>query len=97
MELSDIKLRLNNEKAILEKYHVKSIGIFGSFARGEQKSRSDIDILVDFYNDDNMDLFTFIELKNYLSDRLGRKVDLVMRDSLKPYIAKHVLEEVVYL
>ena len=51
---------------------------------------------LDFENDD-MDLFTFIELKNYLSSRLGRKVDLVMKDSLKPHIGKRIMDEVVYL
>lgn len=44
-----------------------------------------------------MDLFTFIELKDHLSNRLGRKVELVMKDSLKPYIGKSILEEVVHL
>ena len=96
MDLSDIKTCLIKEKSTLSKYHIKSIGVFGSFVRGEQRSKSDIDILVDFENDD-MDLFTFIELKNYLSKRLGRKVDLVMKDSLKPHIGKRIMDEVVYL
>lgn len=96
MDLSDIKTRLANERSTLEKYHIKSIGIFGSFVRGEQRPKSDIDILVEF-DDDDMDLFTFIEVKDYLSRRLGRKVDLVMKDTLKPYIGKRILDEVVYL
>lgn len=97
MDLSDIKACLANERATLEKYHVKSIGVFGSFVRGEQSAKSDIDILVDFDNEDDMDLFTFIELKEHLTHRLGRKVDLVMRTSLKPYIGQRILSEVVYL
>ena len=96
MDLKDIIACLTKEKSALSKYHIKSIGVFGSFVRGEQRQRSDIDILVDFENDD-MDLFTFIELKNYLSSRLGRKVDLVMKDSLKPHIGKRIMDEVVYL
>ena len=96
MDLSDIKTCLETEKQALAKYHIKSIGVFGSFVRGEQRTRSDIDILVDFENED-MDLFSFIELKNYLSSRLGRKVDLVMKDSLKPHIGKHIMDEVIYL
>lgn len=96
MDLSDIKTCLIKEKATLSKYQIKSIGVFGSIVRGEQRSKSDIDILVDFENDD-MDLFTFIELKNYLSSRLGRKVDLVMKASLKPHIGKRIMDEVVYL
>ena len=97
MDLADIKACLAEELPTLEKYHVKSIGVFGSFVRGEQKSRSDIDILIDFNDQADMDLFTFIKLKNHLSSRLGRKVDLVMKDSLKPYIGKRILEEVSYL
>jgi len=94
MNLSDIKTLLANEQDILAQYHIKSIGIFGSFVRGEQSPKSDIDILIEFDNDE-MDLFTFIELKNYLSSRLGRKVDLVMKDTLKPYIGKRILDEVL--
>ena len=96
MDLADIKACLVKEKPTLAKYHIKSIGVFGSFVRGEQRKRSDVDILVDFENED-MDLFTFIELKNYLSSLLGRKVDLVMKDSLKPHIGKRIMDEVIYL
>lgn len=96
MDLAEIKACLAREKSTLSKYHIRSIGVFGSFVRGEQRPKSDIDILVDFENDD-MDLFTYIELKNHLSSRLGRKVDLVMKDSLKPHIGQRIMDEVVYL
>ena len=86
------KLRqLKDELAL--RYHVKSIGLFGSVARGEQAPGSDIDILVEF--DPAIGLLKFIELEEFLSDRLGRKVDLVSRKALKPQIGRVVLSELV--
>jgi len=75
-----------------DQYNVKYIGLFGSYIRGEQTPESDLDILVEFSKTPT--LFKFINLENYLSDNLGIKVDLVMKDSLKPNIGKHILNEV---
>ena len=96
--LEQIKSILEQQKTYLkEKYEVKEIGIFGSYIRGKQKKKSDVDILIEFEPDSKMDLLTFVELENYLSDLLGIKVDLVMKTALKPRIGKHILDEVVYL
>jgi len=93
-----IKIALKKHEHILnEKYGVKEIGIFGSYVKGKAKKSSDLDILVDFREDADIGLLEFIELENYLSDLLGIKVDLVMKDSLKPRIGKHILQEVAYL
>lgn len=78
---------------IAEEYQVKSIGVFGSFVRQEQRADSDLDLLVAFV--DPPGLFRFIELENYLSDRLGLQVDLVMQDALKPALGVQILQEVV--
>lgn len=51
--------------------------------------------MVDFY--ETIDLFTFVELENYLSEILGVKVDLVMKDALKPRLKEKILSEAVYL
>jgi len=75
------------------KYSVREIGIFGSYVRNEQGQSSDVDILVEF--EKTPSLLEFISLENYLSDILGVKVDLVMKDSLKPNIGRHILEEVI--
>lgn len=89
-----IKRKLATYKPILaEKYKVKEIGIFGSYVRGEQKRKSDLDLLVDFT--ESISLLDFIHLENELSVLLGIKVDLVMKSALKPRIGKHILEEVV--
>ncbi len=76
-------------------YRVKSLGVFGSYVRREQRSDSDLDLLVTF--DEPPGLLKFIEMENYLTDLLGVKVDLVMQDALKPAIGKRVLAEVVQI
>ncbi len=92
----DIRKALSKHKRELrQKYNVKEIGIFGSYVRGEQKSKSDVDILVEFEESSTLSLLDFIGLENYLSDVLGVKVDLVEKHTLKPRIGKRVLEEVV--
>jgi predicted nucleotidyltransferase len=76
-----------------KEYNINYLGIFGSYVRGEQKEDSDLDILVEFSK--TPDLFEFIGLKQDLSDILGVKVDLVMKNALKPRIGERILEEVV--
>jgi hypothetical protein len=78
-----------------ESYAVSEIGIFGSFARGEQRDGSDVDVLVEFARP--IGFVTFIRLENRLQEILGRKVDLVTRKALKPYIGRHILDEVRYV
>lgn len=80
---------------LADKYKVKEMGIFGSYIRGEQGKRSDIDILVEF--EEPVGLFKFLELEEYLSDLLGLKVDLVTKGALKPRIGERILKEVSYL
>jgi len=73
------------------RYHVRTLEVFGSYVCGEAGSESDLDLLVTF--DEVPTLFQFIALENYLSDNLGVKVDLVMKDGLKPAIRKYILAE----
>lgn len=87
----------DHKEKLRQKYQVKEIGVFGSYVRGEQKAKSDVDILVEFEDRAKIGLLKFINMENYLSDLLGVKVDLVMKDALKPTIGKHILEEVIYL
>jgi len=95
-KLDELKSTLAKHKEELRsEYGVKEIGVFGSYVRGEQRKRSDIDLLVDFEEYSNLTLLDFIRLENYLSDLLGVKVDLVEKQTLKPRIGKHVLAEVV--
>lgn len=97
------KANLNRAKRILrahlpelrERYAVTSLGMFGSYVRGEQKKRSDLDLLVEFERAPS--LFKYIELEDHLSDLVGVKVDLVMKKTLKPHIGQAILAEVVPL
>ena len=80
-------------KETLRKYEPSLVGIFGSYARNEQTSSSDIDILVDFHHQIN--LLDLIGLEQELSEQLGIKVDLVtlrsINEQLKPYIQQDLI------
>ena len=100
--MGKIKKIIQINKVLKENYHelqdtfkVKEIGIFGSYARNEQKAKSDVDILVEFREEPS--LFKFIRLEDYLNKILSIKVDLVMKSALKPEIGKRILSEVTYL
>lgn len=78
---------------LLKKYGVVKAGIFGSYARGEQKKSSDIDMLVKINKD--ISLLKFVSLKQELEDILDSKVDLVEYETLKPLIRKQILQDEV--
>lgn len=80
-----------------QKYQVRQLGIFGSFVRGEQTDTSDIDLLAEFAPNTRFGLLTFCQLENDLSELLQHKVELVMKDGLKPHIGKRISQEVIYL
>jgi hypothetical protein len=77
---------------VLKKYGVKKAGIFGSYARGEEKKDSDIDILIQPTK--NMGI-EFIEIKLELEDKLGRKVDLISYKGINPHLKKYILKDEV--
>jgi uncharacterized protein len=79
-----------------DRYGVISLGVFGSYVRGEQTSDSDLDLLVEF-DHRPMTLLQFIALEYELSDRLQIKVDLVEKNVLKPSIGDRILQEVLPL
>mgnify|MGYP005865687211 CR=1 FL=1 len=88
-ELTALKPELETE------FPIRKLGLFGSYARNEQQSESDLDILVEF--SEPVTLFELIRLENELTTRLGVDVDLVTRKSLKPRIEARVAEDVVYV
>ena len=90
-----ITLINQNLEALRRKFGVKKIAIFCSMARGDNKKKSDIDIIVEL--DKPRGFFNFIELENHLSKILGKKVDLTTKNSLKPAVKKSVLKEAVYV
>lgn len=80
-------------EGLRERYGVRSLAVFGSRVRGEAGPESDLDVLVDF--EALPDLITFAALQQELEDLLGVKVDLVLRDSLKPRLRPRILREAV--
>ncbi|WP_107666373.1 nucleotidyltransferase family protein [Cyanothece sp. BG0011] len=77
------------------KYQVKSLGVFGSFVRGEATDNSDLDLLVEFQGDVTFD--NYMDLKFLLEDLFKRKIDLVIKEDIKPQIRERILEETVYV
>lgn len=83
-EIIDI---IRNSKPVLEtRYGVKRLGLFGSYVREQQRKKSDIDLLVSFNHE--IDLFQFLDLREFLETRLRHKVDLVMESALKQAIGR---------
>ena len=80
---------------ILKKYGIKKAALFGSFARGEQKPDSDIDILVKFKDRENKTLLDLVGLELELVDVLNRKVDVLTYNSLHPLLKDYILKEQV--
>ncbi|WP_418640778.1 nucleotidyltransferase family protein [Sulfurimonas sp. ST-27] len=94
LSLQDIKQNILLVKPyISSKYNVDSLFIFGSYARQEQGEESDIDILVDFKK--IPDLLAFIELEEFLSEKLQTQVDLVPKRKLKKQLRKDILQEAI--
>ena len=94
--LNEIRQVLSLQKqSICEIYRITEIGIFGSYARGDETETSDIDILVDYQTAPT--LIMLVELRDYLSQLFGIKVDIVTKNGLKPRIRERVLAEVVYI
>lgn len=86
--------RLREQRAdLVERYHIYELGVFGSYARNEQRTDSDLDLLVSFTQTPS--LLTLVQLEDELGELLGVKVDLAVKSALRPRIAAHVLREVV--
>jgi predicted nucleotidyltransferase len=95
MGRNEILQILNDHKAELKRFGVGSLALFGSTARDEAGTDSDVDILVEF--DGAPSFGRFMDLKFYLEDLLGCPVDLVTRRALKPRLRTRVEEEAVHV
>lgn len=92
LKVAKVLKKIAKDRANLERlFGVRKIAVFGSFARGEQRPDSDIDILVEV--DLEMGLFEFIELQQHLEDLLERRVDLATEEMLHPSMKEKVLSE----
>jgi hypothetical protein len=94
LDRATVERTLRSSRAVLrQRFGVKTIGLFGSFVRGEPGVRSDVDVLVEFSRPVGWE---FLDVQAYLEARLGRKVDLVTRRALKPQLRERILAEVKY-
>lgn len=92
----DVLERLLQDRSGIERLGVKRLGLFGSFARGDQKPNSDVDLLVEF-EPEKKTFDNFTELSFLLEEALQRRVELVTLESLSPHIGPHILREVEYV
>ena len=87
--------KLNEHAAALREMGVLRVGLFGSYARGEARTNSDIDLLVNLKED--LSLYKgYMPIKHYLEDLFSREVDLVEEQTLKEHLRPAVMEEVIY-
>ena len=94
-DLKTIKLILSQLKPeLVEKYHIASIGLFGSVVRDDFTEKSDIDIIVDFSKPIGIE---FIDLANYIEQKLKKPVDLISRKGVKPQYLKEIQSEIIYV
>ena len=93
--LKDVRVLLNVQKAhLFQKYPIKSLAIFGSYARNEQSENSDLDLMVEFNDTIGSQ---FIQLGDELEDYLGFKVDLVSRRGIKERYYKSIKSDLIYV
>lgn len=92
--IEEIKKKLAAHRSELrERYNVRTISIFGSYARGDQTEKSDLDVLVELNK--TVGIFQLIDLQDHIRKLVGLKVDLVPKESLKPVIKDEILREAV--
>ncbi len=95
MNLSNLSDIIKRHETELRQQGVKSLAVFGSVARGDSTSSSDIDLLVEF--DRPIGLFDFIRLKNFLENLTQSPVDLVTPDALRSTMRANILNEAIYV
>lgn len=91
-----IKILRQNYKAISNTYGVVSIAVFGSYAKNKQKKRSDIDIFVEL-KEKYKTFDNFMELKFFLEKIVGRKIDLLIKESIREELKQRIFKEAVYV
>lgn len=86
----------NNKSDLAIAYHIRNIGIIGSYARDEQGEKSDIDFIIEF-NENVEDIFEAkFKLRQFLQSNLKRNVDICRKKYLKPFVKDSILKEAIY-
>ncbi len=92
---NSILLEIERNMPVIKDFGVKKIGLFGSFARGEQTDSSDIDIVIEFRK--NQKTFdNYMDLKFFLEDLLDRKVGLIISEAIKPHLKASITRSIRY-
>jgi len=95
-KLTAIKKIIRDHKTLLrDRYHINRIGVFGSYARGDTHSGSDVDVLVEF--SEPISLIQLVSLENYLTDIVGLKVDVVPKDDIRKELKDTILKDAVFV
>jgi|SRR3989338_4741914 len=95
-ELDTIKEKIaQNKEYLRETYGVEEIGVFGSYARGDNNVNSDVDVSIELNRRVPVGLFAFARIKFYLENLLGKKVDLVIKSGIKPIIKARILSQLI--
>jgi len=98
IDLEAIQRILKEELPCLrDKYGVASIGIFGSYIRDEAREDSDLDLLIEWQDSAQPDLFDVVRLTDYLNDLLGVDIDIALKRNLRRRIGRQIMREVVYV
>ncbi len=93
MTREEVLARIAAQRPALDRHGVRSLSIFGSVARGEERADSDVDLLVEFSQP--VGLLEFVRLRRFLQETLGRPVDLATPDSLKHQLRDAILKEAI--
>jgi uncharacterized protein len=95
MTRDDIMHRIREHDDFLLSHGIKRIGLFGSYARGEQNEESDIDLVVEF-DEGRKNYDNFMDLCFFLEDVLGKKIDLLTQESVSPFMRPYIEKEILY-
>lgn len=94
--LTDLRAALRDQLPELQhRYGLRSIEVFGSYVRGEQRPDSDLDLLVEFDPARKISLYDLVAMEQYLSDHLGIRVDLVEKRGIKPALRTRIIAEAI--
>jgi uncharacterized protein len=91
--LKDVLTAIRDNQENLKKLKIRHLTVFGSFARGDQKDKSDVDLLIEFTGP--VGFFHFYDVKVFLEGLLSRRVDLVVKDAIKPEIYQMIKKDMI--